>query len=362
MTCPYCSNRLPDYLRQQVVAAREEERRRREADRARVAAERAAKEHQVKTATSQVDKMNEILDSNIRRLETLLEQTLAVDDHLEFETLKDTDDLPEFDPGHLGIPTPQPRFEAPELELPPEPSFVARLVPGRTKRHAQLMAEARANHERAVKEAEAAHNVSLETHARDERKRVEDLSTARGEHEEAAKQLRIEVEEQHRRIDELRAEFEAGRSDAVCAYFDLVLQRSSYPDDFPKEARLAFVPESRQLVVEYELPPFEVIPSVASYKYVKSKNSISEAQRSLTQRKQLYSSVVAQVAIRTLHELFEADRSHLVETIVFNGMVNAIDKGTGQEIRPCLVTVRTTRDSFKSLDLARVEPLACLRS
>lgn len=362
VTCPYCSNRLPDYIRQQVVAAREEERRRREAERARVAAQRAAAQQQVEAATAEVDRMNQMLEAEVATLESLLAQTLAVDDHLDFETLKDSTDLPEFDPGPLGVPAPSPIHENPQLELPLRPSLLGRLVPGWKKRHSEQTVAARARHGEAVKAAEATHAAALEAHEKSERERNEKLLAARAEHEAAAAQLRIEVDAQHRRIDQFREEFEAGKPEAVCAYFDLVLQRSSYPEGFPKTTRLAFVPESKQLVVEYELPPFEIVPAVKSYKYIKAKNSVSGSSRPLTQRKQLYASAVAQVTIRTLHELFEADRSRLLDTIVLNGMVSAIDKGTGKEIRPCLVTVRTTRGTFESIDPSRVEPLACLRA
>jgi restriction system protein len=71
--------------------------------------------------------------------------------------------------------------------------------------------------------------------------------------------------------------------------------------------------------------------------------------------------VLAQVTLRTVHELFEADRGGAVETLVFNGVVDSIDPRTGKNVRPCLVSLRTTRERFEELDLARVEPQACLR-
>ncbi|HWC14122.1 MAG TPA: restriction endonuclease [Actinomycetota bacterium] len=362
MTCPFCSNRLPDYLRQQAVQAREEERRRKEAERAQKAAERAAAQHEVQAATAEVERMNQLLDARVTRLESLLAETLAVDDHLDFETLKDDVDLPEFDAGRLGVPAPRPNLDKPTLDSPPEPSFFGKLRPGWKKRHSDAVAAASTSYQLAVAAAETAHHESLRRFDAQERTRTEKLEVAKREHEAAATQLKQEVEAQHKRIDQFRTEFEARKPEAVCAYFNLVLERSSYPDDFPKTARLAFVPDSRQLVVEYDLPTFEAVPDVASYKYVKSKNSVTETKRPQAQRKQLYASVVAQVTIRTLHELFEADRSQLLETIVFNGMVNAIDKGTGKEVRPCLVTVRTTRTAFEAIDLSRVEPVACLRA
>ena len=81
----------------------------------------------------------------------------------------------------------------------------------------------------------------------------------------------------------------------------------------------------------------------------------------MAQRKTLYSSVIAQVTLRTLKELFKADRTGFVETIVFNGYVDTIDTGTGRPLRTCLVTLRTSRDIFTRLELSRVDPLACLK-
>jgi len=49
-------------------------------------------------------------------------------------------------------------------------------------------------------------------------------------------------------------------------------------------------------------------------------------------------------------------RSGHVETVVFNGLVDTIDPATGQPVRPCLITVRTTRDTFQAIDLGQVEP------
>lgn len=46
---------------------------------------------------------------------------------------------------------------------------------------------------------------------------------------------------------------------------------------------------------------------------------------------------------------------------MFNGHVDTTDSGSGQRIHPCLVTVRTTRETFNQLDLTHVEPLACLK-
>ena len=62
--------------------------------------------------------------------------------------------------------------------------------------------------------------------------------------------LRPGAEEDNREVDELKAQVVAGAPDAVVQYFSLVLDGSSYPDGLPRHHRLAYVPESKQLVVE----------------------------------------------------------------------------------------------------------------
>ena len=138
-------------------------------------------------------------------------------------------------------------------------------------------------------------------------------------------------------------------------YFALVLERSHYPEGFPQAFRLAYIPESRQLVIQYQLPGFSVIPAAAEYKYVKTGDKITQKARPVRERQERYKQLVAAVTVRTLHEMFEADRSQLVETIAFNGHVDAINDATGKQEYPCLVTLMATRDSFLDRDFSRVE-------
>jgi restriction system protein len=165
---------------------------------------------------------------------------------------------------------------------------------------------------------------------------------------------------QHADIDAFQQDVSARVPQAVTGYFAMVLAASSYPEDFPHQTKLAYVPESKQLVVEHDVPGLEIIPETSAYKYVKSKDCVTEATRPLTQRKLLYASVIAQVTLRTLYELFRADRLGCLDTIVFNGYVGSVDKGTGHPTRICLVTVRTSRDVFTLLKLSQVDPIACL--
>jgi restriction system protein len=256
--------------------------------------------------------------------------------------------MPEFVPGVLAKAA-----TSPDLAnyLPPAPSVLTRWLPGR-----------KTAHEERVRRAHERHEADLQAHADAERTRTERLAKAKAAHDLQVQELRDKTVAQHAEVEAFKADLAARKPEAVESYFSLVLQASQYPDDFPKQVRLAYVSESKQLVVEYDLPPFEVVPAAGSYRYVKARDEIVETASPLNQRKAMYASVLGQVCLRTIHELFEADRAKIVDTIVFNGHVSTIHAATGRDHHPCLITLRTTRDVFGSLQLNRVDPIACLKN
>lgn len=140
-----------------------------------------------------------------------------------------------------------------------------------------------------------------------------------------------------------------------------MLSTSPYPEGCPADFRLAYVADSQEVVVNYELPTFEVIPEESDFRYLKASNEIAFSPAKVLERKALYAEVVSGIAVRTMHELFEADTDQHIGVVVFNGYVRAIDPDAGSDIQPFLVTVRATRDEMAAIDLRRVVPMACLR-
>lgn len=219
----------------------------------------------------------------------------------------------------------------------------------------------KAKHQQAVEAGEAAYEEAVEAHRSREQARMAKLERRQAEHTKAIEEARARAAVQHAEVDAFQQDFNKGDPEAVISYFELVLQASNYPEGFPQAFKLAYVPESRQAVVEYELPGVDVVPAVKAYKYVKTSDKINESMRPQSQVRAIYAAVVAQIALRTVHELFEADRGRHIDVVVFNGVLHTIDPGSGKPIKPCLVTLRTTRETFGELDLAKVEPLACLK-
>ncbi|WP_245736572.1 restriction endonuclease [Micromonospora pattaloongensis] len=325
---------------------REAERAMRAAQRASAANERERKRLYAEARAAEVAAENADLQAHLEELETLLAATLAVDDHIDFARLKKSVTHPPFNPGDLGTPLPPPDWRQFE---PPAPGMLSKMFGGQAKYQQQFAA---AQH--AFAQAQAQHQAA-------EADRQRRLTAAHHRYQKKCEKAAEEVAAHNAEIDRFAGAVAAREPAAVVDYFGMVLGNSVYPDDFPQHYRLAYVPESRQLVVEYHLPTLDVIPGVREYRYVKSRDEVTTLARPAKEIKERYTNVVTQVTLRTVHELFEADRERLIETVVFNGIVDTTDPRTGASVQPCLVTLRTTRETFTALNLSKVDPAACLQ-
>jgi HJR/Mrr/RecB family endonuclease len=163
------------------------------------------------------------------------------------------------------------------------------------------------------------------------------------------------------RLEELPLSYQQGDANGIAAYATSVLDSMPLPKGMHTTAKVAYTPESRQLVVEYELPTVNMIPKAKSYRYIQSRDRLAETGRPAAQTKSLYASVIAQLSLLCLAHVFACDREGHIDVVVFNGVVQTLDPRSGRPVRPCLLTVRVTRDTFSELDLAHVDPPACLK-
>lgn len=166
---------------------------------------------------------------------------------------------------------------------------------------------------------------------------------------------------QNSKLDAWKAAFSAGDAESVESFVRRVLDASRYPDGFPRQYQVAYRPENRDVIVEFEFPSRQAIPPVRGYRYIKARDSIDPLPRPENEIKQRYARLIACIALRALHEIFAATPGEVVEAVMFNGRVSTIDRATGKPARPHLLSVSADRANFTDLVLASVEPAACLR-
>lgn len=202
----------------------------------------------------------------------------------------------------------------------------------------------------------------MESYKAAEIARQQRVATARTWHAAKLAEAQQRLSDQHAEVDEFRRRVLDSDRHAVSDYYQRVLDEMVVPAEFPSGRRAAYVPESTLLVIEWSLPGTDVVPIEKEFGYIKTRNAIEvRKSRSAAELRTTYQEIVAQLALQTLYVAFNADPGELVETVVFNGMVDEIDPATGQPIRPCLITLRATRDHFAKVNLSQAKPVACVR-
>jgi len=292
--------------------------------------------------------------AELEALETVLAHTLSVDDAIDWDSLRDHSEFTEPSPQSPPKPSPAP-VEPLSSVYEPTLTFLDRLVASRRQRKVE---QATASYELArtrwqdevvaAREREEAWQLGVEA--------------AIVDWEERRKKFLSAQQEANAVVDRERAAYEAGDPDALLDYCDLVLSRSDYPSCMPNEWRLDYVAENRTLVVEYDLPDLDSIPTLVEVRYVQSRDEFTEKELPDSKVRSLYDALLYQVALRTVHELFEADTLGGLDAIVFNGCVTSVDPRTGHEATGCILSLQAAKDEFLAVNLSQVDPKACFKA
>lgn len=364
--------------RAQAAAERRAEAARKAAERARAnlvrataaeqkAAEKEATRLHVEAQLAEVASLNGDLANDYADIDGLLASTLEVDDYVDLESLKITEvEHPSFDPGALGKPAPA----LPALQYPPEPAFVPHpplgALAGKKKKQA------------ALEQAETQHQIRLqqwqercqtmytdylaaqENAKAKEGQRIVKVAAARDAYDQECREREAEAQAHNEELAKLINGLAFDVEDAITEYVGIVLSNSAYPDAFPVTHDDKFDLATRELTLQVWVPESSTVPTAKEYKYTKARDEITATALPVKAQKDRYADAVWQVAVRTLHEVFEADRAAKIHSIALTVGVDRVAPSTGLHESIPLVVVAADRETFSAFDLANVVPEATL--
>ncbi|PVD52398.1 restriction endonuclease [Terrimonas sp.] len=318
-------------------------------------------------------------------IENLLVHTLDMDDTIDWNSLKDTKKfkvpnpknsiekefkqipLPES-PSHKAIPL-QPN----QMHFQPKLTFMDKLLKSKAQKkidHSENSYKtAMTEWEELVKqtnsynsELDTKYNLLLQEVERQKEEIRKKYNVLESKWEEEKKEYLRVQEEHNQKIETLKELYFKGDANSIIEYCELVLNNSEYPDSFPKDFDLEYNPDNRLLIIEYVLPAPEDFPKLSEVKYIATKKELKEYFISDTQLSKMYDTSIYNICLRTLHEIFEADKANGIDIVVFNGWVETINKATGKKVNNCIVSVQARKDEFIQIELANVDPKACFKS
>jgi len=364
-----------------LAAQREAERAQRAADRAAAqrarataaeqkAADREAKRLHEEAMGAEATARNAELASTLDEIDSILSATLDTDDYVNLNSLRTAAEHPQFPREDLEVPVPPPSLAVARPEpiyVEPEMRKGLGAVLGGKKKHNELVAQRRAEYEVAhrawqteVAALPSVHQREMREHEKQEQQRLAALSEARRHYEADCEQREAVAAETNRRLDELIAGIEYNVEDAIQQYVSIVLGNSVYPDSFPVDHDFEFDAALKELSLTVVVPAPADLPIEKEFRYVKAKDQISPTMLPKKDQKERYNNAVFQVALRSLHEVFEADRAGRIQTTAIKVCADGIDPATGVEKRSVFVAASAEREKFKTFDLGNVVPQATL--
>lgn len=357
-------------LRQQEVAFRAEQAALKKAQRSseieKKSLEKEAKLAHVAYREAEVDALNLEIEEIAEDFSTLLESTLDVDDFVDLESLRQTVVHPPFHRFDLESPLPPPLKgqllqEEPQLKNIAPPKLLVTLL-GEGWREKKLN-EAKRKHEKRYQRWRRKNASVLAEYERkvqeregNELKRVRELEVAQKLYQQQCDERELLVEKQNEELDGLIANLGYGTKDAIEEYISIVLFNSQYPEHFKVNYDYEFNGADAELLLNVLIPRPDSLNSIKSYKYLKTKDEIARSSLSQKAQKDRYLSIVCQVTLRTVHEVFEADRRGIIQTISIQVGTQGPDPATGQEKFLPFSALGTSRETFLEIELANVVP------
>jgi restriction system protein len=343
----------------------EDRKRRRES-------EAASKEQQAQLALDLTKEAEDAIAAAQGILAAALNQPLFV-----WEQLKDRAPFLKPKPVEPGAPTwserpdqsripPKPKADEPRFQ----PSFGAldSLIPGRKRK---VIEEADSRYQQALKDWKDAvqrFNAHVEQFNRTLEVIKERCQRDKASYLQELKKWQSDLssfearqKDQHKAIEEKMSAYERHDPEGVREFCEKVLIDSEYPAFCPQAFDCEYQPEAATLIVEYRLPAIDDIPAIKAAKYDRTNRKIVYTSLSQAALSKLFDDINYQIALRTLHELFSSDYANVLASIVFNGYAETIDKATGRNIKPCIMSVQVSRDEFEPIKLDQVDPKTCFK-
>lgn len=334
-----------DWQRRQAALAREAERQRRAAEQARKAAEKQAHLRHIETRKQQVERNNQQLTARVEELCSFLRAGLNRASAIDPRSLTRQPNTRPLKLGDLATPIAAPAW--PDYQ-PAAPGVVSRLFGG-SARYEQKLASAKAAFETAKQAREVA-----------ETERQHKVVIARRQHADHAARDEAAVQAHNQTIVTWTQNLRQRQKDAVEDYFARVLKNVPLPSGFPHAVEVAYNPQHEQLVVRFELPSREIVPTDGSYQFLTTKDEQRTTPRKPKEIADLYRSLISQTALLCIRDLFRGDEKLM--TVGFNGHVHAVNPATGKPEYPCIISLNAERAEFpQDADLRQVDSDACVR-
>jgi restriction system protein len=229
---------------------------------------------------------------------------------------------------------PVPRYEliAREMGVPKKSLFAELFVPSAGSKRVNMEAEAKREFDRRLKQYGEMKEAARLVHEKERAAYIERQA------------------EYNRSVDRLQLDYEKGSPEAVESIARLILARTVYPNVLEVAFDAQYDQTEKLLVINCVLPGPEDIPRTVRHEYNEEERGITAVEMDQKDFNDFYESILLQLTLSGMHNIFRSMPERLVKQVGFNGWINK------EEQNSCILTCKVSREVFDSLDLAGVPP------
>lgn len=166
-------------------------------------------------------------------------------------------------------------------------------------------------------------------------------------------------QEYNESIDRQEQAFFRNEQEYVELYFDTILSSSNLPEELLTSWIVSYEPNSKILIVDYDMPDRDIIPQLKTMKYVTVRKEFTETLLKDKDIDIIYDEILFQISLRVTNDIYVSDINDQVVSIVFNGIYTGINKGTGKEETKCIMSLQTKKSDYQQINIRNVDSKAC---
>jgi restriction system protein len=164
-------------------------------------------------------------------------------------------------------------------------------------------------------------------------------------------------------IDDFIRKYIDGDGEAIIKYYAMLINEIEMPFEYDRQIEAEYSSENQMLIMDLLLPTIEDIPKLKKVAYIKSQGNYKESYYPESYLKNKYETVIYQIVLQTLNYILKLDEGHdFIKAIVLNGKVSTIDKATGKNIEPYVLSINISKKDFNELNLSGIDPKAWFKS
>jgi restriction system protein len=156
--------------------------------------------------------------------------------------------------------------------------------------------------------------------------------------------------------------YTSGNINGLKEILRLNFENLNLPSYFPQKWHFECDNDAKIFLVDFWLPAFHSLDYIKEEKFLVTKKEIKKIIATEKQKVKIYDSYIYQISLAVLNFIFRVDLKGHVQTLVFNGVVEAPNKSTGLVEKKCILSLMVERNIFLSLNLKDVDAKECFKN